>query len=100
MEVEWTVCVFKNLMEPGAADPESLGNSSERQFVPGNPISKIANAAFWGKTQIRMVRKFPEIRVDAPDCDLWENQAASSATHAQCVNELFVSILVFFRRRP
>jgi hypothetical protein len=33
-------------MASGAADPPSLGNSSEKQFVLGNPISKMANAAF------------------------------------------------------
>jgi hypothetical protein len=46
MEIEWTLCVFKNLMESGAIDPQSLGNSSERQFVLDNPISKMANAVF------------------------------------------------------
>jgi hypothetical protein len=61
MEVERTVSVSKNLMESGASDPESLGNSSERPFVPGNPISKIANAAFWGKTQSNRVGQFPRI---------------------------------------
>jgi hypothetical protein len=35
---------LKSLMESGAADPESLGNSSERQFALGNPISKMSNA--------------------------------------------------------
>jgi hypothetical protein len=66
MEIEWTVCVLENLMESAAADPQSLHNSSERQFVRGNQKSQIANAVFWGKTQSKRIRKIHEISAHSP----------------------------------
>jgi hypothetical protein len=100
MEVEWTVCVLKSLMESGAADPESLGNSSERQFVLGNPISTTANAVFWDKTQSNRVCKFHEIGADGPHHELWWKYGAWFALHVHIVDGLFASIMVFLRRRP
>jgi hypothetical protein len=100
MEVEWTLCVLKNLMEFGAADPQTLGNGSERQFVAGNPISKTANAVFWCKTQRNRARKFHEIGVDAPYWELWWKYGAWFALHVHFMTELFVSIMVFLRPRP
>jgi hypothetical protein len=79
-------------MESGAADPQSLRNSSERQFVPGNPISKTANAVFWGKIRSHRVRKCHEIGADAPHHELWWKYGAWFAFHvatAQKVLEQF-----------